>query len=177
MLMKKPSTSAEAEWTDPDDAPVLTPEQLADAEVYETDRFLRRLRGRPPSEHPKEKISVRVDGAVLERLRASGPGWQTRVNTRLAKMMRTDMRLWEWMEAHIADSKAQIVNLEQAAALMEMGQMRSTRNGVDVTSESLERNRQILANIREGIAVTRQSQLDLFRDEEPTAQAADRQAK
>ena len=162
MLAKNPPTSDE--WTDPDDAPVLAPEQLTDAEVYEADRFVRRLRGRPPSEHRKEKISVRVDPVVLERLRASGSGWQTRVNTRLAKMMRTDLRLWDWMEQHIADSEKQIAGIERTVALMEMGQMRSTKNGEDVTAESLERSRQVLANIWKSIDIMQQAQIDLFKD-------------
>lgn len=87
MLAKKQPGSAE--WTDPDDAPELTPDMLENAEMFEGDRFIRRGRGRPRSEAPKERINIRLDPDVLERLRASGPGWQTRVNT----MLRTALGL------------------------------------------------------------------------------------
>jgi len=39
-----------------------------------------RKRGRPKSLAPKEKINVRVSPDVLAALRATGRGWQTRIN-------------------------------------------------------------------------------------------------
>jgi uncharacterized protein (DUF4415 family) len=33
----------------------------------------------------KEQVSIRLDRDVLERLRATGPGWQSRVNAILRK--------------------------------------------------------------------------------------------
>lgn len=42
-------------------------------------------RGRPKSPLTKEKISVRLDPDVLSALRASGPGWQTRMNVLLRR--------------------------------------------------------------------------------------------
>ena len=41
---------------------------------------LRPLRGRPRVARPKAALTMRVDADVLDALRASGPGWQTRVN-------------------------------------------------------------------------------------------------
>ena len=39
-------------------------------------------RGRPPYERPvKQMVSLRMDIDVLEGLRATGKGWQTRINT------------------------------------------------------------------------------------------------
>lgn len=38
-------------------------------------------RGRPLKAAPKEQINLRLDPDVLAVLRATGPGWQTRVNT------------------------------------------------------------------------------------------------
>ncbi len=67
-------------WFDPDDAPELTEEFFDEAETFRGDRFVRRGRGRPSSETRKESISIRLDPEVLARLRASGPGWQSRVN-------------------------------------------------------------------------------------------------
>ena len=46
-------------WIDPDNAPELTAEMLAEAEVFKGDRFVRRGPGRPKAEMTKEKISGR----------------------------------------------------------------------------------------------------------------------
>ena len=51
----------------------------AGASLQEAATEIRRGRGRPKSETPKEAIKLRVDADVLERYRASGPGWQTRM--------------------------------------------------------------------------------------------------
>jgi uncharacterized protein (DUF4415 family) len=40
-----------------------------------------KLRGRPPKESPKVAVKLRLDPDVLSVLRATGAGWQTRVNT------------------------------------------------------------------------------------------------
>ncbi len=40
----------------------------------------RRARGRPPLETPKIATAIRFDADVLAGLRATGKGWQTRVN-------------------------------------------------------------------------------------------------
>ena len=88
MLAKKQPGSPET--TDPDDAPELTPAMLDRAEVFEGDRFVRRGRGRPRSDAPKETIAIRLDQDVLERLRASGPGWQSRINQMLRRNLALD---------------------------------------------------------------------------------------
>ena len=67
---------------DPDTAPELTDEQLAEAEVYEGDRFVRRV-GRPKGSGRKELVTLRIDSDLLEHFRAGGPGWQTRLNEAL----------------------------------------------------------------------------------------------
>jgi uncharacterized protein (DUF4415 family) len=77
-------------WTDPDDAPELTEDMLAEAEVFKGDRFVRRGPGRPKAEVTKEKISVRLDPDVLARLRESGPAWQSRINAVLRKALRME---------------------------------------------------------------------------------------
>ena len=45
---------------------------------------LRRARG-PQKSPTKQIISIRLDADVLEKFRATGPGWQSRINTVLAK--------------------------------------------------------------------------------------------
>ena len=56
----------------------------ADPDTYEVPSHefaqMRLLRGRPPVARPKAALTMRVDADVLDALRATGPGWQTRVN-------------------------------------------------------------------------------------------------
>jgi len=57
--------------------PELTDDMLARAVVNKG--------GRPRSESPRQLISLRLPPDVIERWRATGPGWQTRMAERLAK--------------------------------------------------------------------------------------------
>ena len=59
------------------DLPELTDEMLARAVVNKG--------GRPHSPNPRQLISLRLPAEVVERWRATGPGWQTRMAERLAK--------------------------------------------------------------------------------------------
>jgi uncharacterized protein (DUF4415 family) len=79
--MKPKPHSGAPEWIDPDDAPELTSDFFDIAEVRHGGTIIRR--GRPPSARAKQSISLRLDPDVLARLRALGPGWQTRVNDAL----------------------------------------------------------------------------------------------
>lgn len=62
-----------AALNDPDNLP------LDDAQLA----ALRPARGRPRLAQPKVALTMRVDADVLEALKRSGPGWQTRVNSLL----------------------------------------------------------------------------------------------
>jgi uncharacterized protein (DUF4415 family) len=42
--------------------------------------------GRPVSTNPRKLISIRLPADVIERWRATGPGWQTRMAERLSKV-------------------------------------------------------------------------------------------
>ena len=44
-------------------------------------------RGRPKLETPKVEVKIRLDANVVAQLRGSGPGWQTRVNALLGKLV------------------------------------------------------------------------------------------
>ncbi len=44
-------------------------------------------RGRPRLESPKVEVKIRLDAATVEHLRGSGPGWQTRVNAALGRLV------------------------------------------------------------------------------------------
>jgi uncharacterized protein (DUF4415 family) len=46
-------------------------------------------RGRPPAAVVKERITIRFDADVLEAFRATGKGWQTRVNDAMRDWLRT----------------------------------------------------------------------------------------
>ena len=79
----KNAKSTERSWSDPDDAPKLTQEWADTADAYRGKKLLRR--GRPKLDKPKEQISLRLDPDVIESYRASGPGWQSRINEILRK--------------------------------------------------------------------------------------------
>ena len=42
--------------------------------------------GRPRSENPKRLISIRLTEDVIQRWRATGPGWQTRMAEKLSRL-------------------------------------------------------------------------------------------
>lgn len=74
--------------SDPD-APEATDEQLAQAKPFDeafpalADAMRKNVGGRPKSENPKVAVSLRLDQEVVARFKASGPGWQTRMNDAL----------------------------------------------------------------------------------------------
>lgn len=74
------------DWVDPDDAPELTDEWFDGADVHQDGVLIRRGRGRPRSANPKQQITLRLDADIVERFRATGPGWQARINDALRKI-------------------------------------------------------------------------------------------
>jgi uncharacterized protein (DUF4415 family) len=44
-------------------------------------------RGRPKLDAPKVEVKIRLDASTVAHLRGSGPGWQTRVNAILGKLV------------------------------------------------------------------------------------------
>lgn len=50
---------------------------------------MKRRGGRPKLANPKEAVTVRYDSDILERFRASGDGWQTRMNNALRDWLQT----------------------------------------------------------------------------------------
>jgi uncharacterized protein (DUF4415 family) len=65
---------------DPDEVPELTEEYFRRAAIYDGETLVRPGRGRPKLAAPKQLTSLRLDPVVIAAFRASGPGWQTRVN-------------------------------------------------------------------------------------------------
>jgi uncharacterized protein (DUF4415 family) len=71
-----------------EDVPEWTDDVFERADYYEGGKLVRR--GRPRSEHPKVAISIRLSEDVLSRFKASGPGWQSRI----------DSALKDWLAQH-----------------------------------------------------------------------------
>ena len=71
------------------DARVIQPEEYEELPEL-TDEMFARARfskgGRPISKNPRVLISLRLPADVLERWRAAGPGWQTRMAERLKRV-------------------------------------------------------------------------------------------
>ncbi len=64
-----------------DDAPEFTDEMFDRATLKIGGQVVRR--GRPKLEVPKARIGLRLDQDVLDAFKASGPGWQSRMNDAL----------------------------------------------------------------------------------------------
>jgi uncharacterized protein (DUF4415 family) len=59
------------------EAPEITDAWLAGADQYEGKKLVRR--GRPPLENPRRLLSLRLPPTTIEKWKATGPGWQTRM--------------------------------------------------------------------------------------------------
>ena len=66
-----------------DEAPEITKEWVAEAELRRGTRLVRR--GRPPTPNPKQLLSLRLPPEVIAGWKATGPGWQTRMADVLKK--------------------------------------------------------------------------------------------
>lgn len=70
-----------AAMSDPDAIP------MTDAEWDAVKPFVRL--GRPPAVLTKERITIRLSREVVEQFRATGDGWQTRVDAALKDWLKT----------------------------------------------------------------------------------------
>jgi uncharacterized protein (DUF4415 family) len=61
-----------------EELPQLTTEMLSRAKLKKG--------GRPISANPRKLISIRLPTDVIERWKATGPGWQTRMAERLTRL-------------------------------------------------------------------------------------------
>ncbi len=92
--MKKNSSPEKPDWIDPDDDDVIwTEEMFRMAAIYKGDTLIRpatgtlKSIGRPVSENPKKQVTLRLDPDVIEKFRATGKGWQSRINAELRKAL------------------------------------------------------------------------------------------
>lgn len=90
--MIESSASLPTDWDD-DDLPEWTEEQFARAEFAIGRQIIRPAQGtltklgRPASENPKKQVTLRLDPDVIEKFRATGKGWQSRINAELRKAL------------------------------------------------------------------------------------------
>lgn len=78
------------DWDEVSDSPEWTEEDIENAKPFaevfpHLAESIRRGRGRPPAESPKRQVTLRLDADVIERFKAGGPGWQSRINDALRK--------------------------------------------------------------------------------------------
>jgi uncharacterized protein (DUF4415 family) len=79
-----------ADWDAVSDNPELTAEDFKNARPFRDvfpDAKIQILgsRGRPIADNPKKQVTLRLDADIVERYRASGKGWQSRINEDLRK--------------------------------------------------------------------------------------------
>ena len=88
------------EWIDPDDAPELTDEFFDKGVMMIGERVVSReefsaavkaslSRGRPKLSNPKRSVTVRYDADIIDTFKATGQGWQTRMNAALREWLQT----------------------------------------------------------------------------------------
>lgn len=78
------------DWDDVSDNPEWTEEDFKKARPFaeafpQLAESIRRSRGRPAVEQPKRQISLRLDPDVIDAFKATGKGWQGRINEALRK--------------------------------------------------------------------------------------------
>ena len=84
-----------SDWIDADDAPPLTRAFFERGERRVGDKIVKPATGtltragRPPlGKMAKQQVTLRRDSDIIERFRAEGAGWQSRMNAALRKAAR-----------------------------------------------------------------------------------------
>jgi uncharacterized protein (DUF4415 family) len=70
------------DWDDVSDNPAWTSKASVPFSTVlpELGEAIRRSRGRPAIEKPRQQISIRLDPDVIEKFKATGPKWQSKIN-------------------------------------------------------------------------------------------------
>ena len=76
------------EWTVADVARRAAPDALSELELAAFPKTVVSRGGRPRAANPKPAVNLRLDAQVLDHLRRSGAGWQTRVNKALIGLIK-----------------------------------------------------------------------------------------
>ena len=81
-------------WINPDDSPEWTEDHFRHAQFSVGGKVIREAigtwtnpGGRPALANPKRQVTLRLDPDVLEKFRATGKGWQSRINAELRKAL------------------------------------------------------------------------------------------
>ncbi|MBV8686310.1 MAG: BrnA antitoxin family protein [Alphaproteobacteria bacterium] len=106
-------------WSDPDEAPEWTDEMFDRAQISFGGHVIREAtgtltrRGRPPlGARAKVQQSLRLSPEVLEHFRATGQGWQARIDD----VLRIHVRMVEEMKRHVAEARAGAVEAHGVGA-------------------------------------------------------------
>ncbi|MBY0296633.1 MAG: BrnA antitoxin family protein [Methylobacterium sp.] len=97
---RRSSVEDQTDWAKVD-AHVIQPDEYEDApdlsdvapetgDFHVGDRLVRPRSGPPPFVGRTEEVTLRLDADVLARYRASGPGWQSRMNAALREALDRD---------------------------------------------------------------------------------------
>lgn len=69
------------------------PNDAAAVAQYWQSASIKRGRGRPPVVVKRPTLNMRIDAEVLEAFKATGPGWQTRINAVLREAVARGVRV------------------------------------------------------------------------------------
>jgi uncharacterized protein (DUF4415 family) len=64
------------------------PNDAKEVDAFWRTANIKRGKGRPPSVVKRPTLNMRIDADVLEAFKATGPGWQTRINAVLVRAVR-----------------------------------------------------------------------------------------
>ena len=86
----------QADWNDVSDNPELTDAELAEMRPVSAEPEIaallpKRGRGRPRRGDAKVNLTLRIEPALLDAYRATGPGWQVRMQDALAAGLRSSL--------------------------------------------------------------------------------------
>lgn len=87
-LVKKQVEANEPIAFDPELDP-YDPNDEAAVKAFWASASITRTRGRPPAAVKRPTLNMRVDAEVLEAFKATGPGWQTRINSLLREAVKS----------------------------------------------------------------------------------------
>lgn len=88
--MSVKSKGSRRTWRDPDVAAEITDKWIAEADLYRGKKLVRC--GRPAGSGQKTQTTLRISKDVLEFFRATGPGWQTRMDNALKRYVASQRR-------------------------------------------------------------------------------------
>ena len=86
-MSRKKIDSENPEWTEGEFARAKGPESLPAHILAALPKTVVKVRG-PQKAQTKAPVSIRLDQAVIDHFKAQGPGWQSRINEALLKIVK-----------------------------------------------------------------------------------------